>query len=187
MISGWLGSMCVCFSVRNQVYCHYFAVAVIKLTKIVRFFFPVEEKSCVFSVSLGKNTPQSESSCFLPSEESYAFSAFLTFFPHPPRRWEQTIPLSHICVWRVSQTLYFCSVTLTESQKTRGAGARRNGFTTCFLFGLYWISVMVPGWMIIRGSLSWTSQTWVKILHFSCETWPLKIKKRDRLFLHLRS
>lgn len=110
MISGWLGSMCVCFSVRNQVYCNYFAVAVIKLTKIVGVF-SVEEKSSVFFVSLGKNMLQSESSCFLPPEESYAFSAFLTFFPRPPRRWEQTIPLPHICVWRVSQTLYFCSVT----------------------------------------------------------------------------
>lgn len=49
--------MCVCFSVRNQLYCNYFAVAVVKLTKIVvcLFFFCGGEKLRFLCVSRWKH------------------------------------------------------------------------------------------------------------------------------------
>lgn len=143
----------------------------------------MEEKSCVFSVSLGENMLQSESSCFLPPEESMLSLHSWHFSRIHPVVGSRQSPCL-ISASDASPKLFISAQRLKQdSQKTRGACARRNGFTTCFCREYYLVCTgslwWFRGWMIIRGSLSWTSQTWIKILYFSCETWPLKIIKKN--------
>lgn len=141
-------STCVGSSIRNQVCCNYYAVVVVFLLRMPLL--------------------QPESPCFLPLEESYVFSAFLTFFPRPPRRWEQTVLLSPVCVCCHQNSLFLQTDSPNHwEEPVPEHSDRRNSITTCLgglFISLYWISEIFPGWMMIRGALSWTSQTWVLIL-----------------------
>lgn len=60
--------------------------------------------------------------------------------------------------------------------RSHSPSERRSSITAClwcWWLWLGWFPGVLPEWMIIGGPLSWTSQIWAKILHFSCETWPL--------------
>lgn len=183
-----MASMCVCFSIRNQVYCNYYAVGVGKPPKIVVFLLSrkvlmplcLQVKACFglkALVSFLQRNP-------MLSRHSWHFSRI-----HPVVGSRQSPCL--LSTSDVSPKLFISAQWYNRLPQTmRGSCARthsrserRPSITACLwclLLCLNWSSVMVPGWMIIRGPLSWTSQTWMKILHFSCETWHLKKNKKTK-------